>query len=103
MTKLVKFFYLVLVEEFAFFKKTFYLCTLFRGGHVAQLVEHIPFKDGALGSSPSVTTKTNEHQIQIPVFHLFFDCMPVVCVGYRAGFRVLSVGFGAGGYRDRRS
>ena len=25
--------------------------------YVAQLVEHIPFKDGVLGSSPSVVTK----------------------------------------------
>ena len=37
-----------------FFKKKAYLCARFqKKDSVAQLVEHIPFKDGVLGSSPS--------------------------------------------------
>jgi hypothetical protein len=49
------------------FHKWAYLCTLKKTGYpvtilkksddlVAQLVEHIPFKDGVLGSSPSQVT-----------------------------------------------
>ena len=43
-------------------KKVVLLRTLLRVKHcivdyVAQQVEHIPFKDGVLGSSPSVVTK----------------------------------------------
>ncbi len=30
------------------------------GGCVAQSVEHIPFKDGVLGSNPSATTKASK-------------------------------------------
>ncbi len=31
--------------------------------YVAQQVEHIPFKDGVLGSSPSVVTKEKGHNV----------------------------------------
>ena len=43
-------------ELFGQFKKKQYLCSRFRKesrDSVAQQVEHIPFKDGVLGSSPS--------------------------------------------------
>jgi hypothetical protein len=35
---------------------------------VAQLVEHIPFKDGVLGSNPSWITKKKKELILIPFF-----------------------------------
>ena len=40
---------------------SFFFCTfaLLFGGRVAQPVEHIPFKDGVLGSNPSATTPQN--------------------------------------------
>ena len=46
-------------KKFAYIKKKQYLCTRFekRGESVAQQVEHIPFKDGVLGSSPSWFTE----------------------------------------------
>ena len=44
-----------------------YLCSAFekqrnyKDDSVAQQVEHIPFKDGVLGSSPSWVTKGKRH------------------------------------------
>ena len=37
---------------------------------VAQLVEHIPFKDGVLGSNPSWITKHQKELVLIPFFML---------------------------------
>jgi hypothetical protein len=38
---------------------------------VAQLVEHIPFKDGVLGSSPSWITKQKGELEIIPLFYVY--------------------------------
>ena len=39
-----------------------YLCTTFCGDSLAQQVEHIPFKDGVVGSSPTrITQQTQLH------------------------------------------
>ena len=40
-------------------KKSVFLQPQKKGVSVAQQVEHIPFKDGVLGSSPSWNTKSN--------------------------------------------
>ena len=53
-------FIIFFTKKFAYFKKKQYLCTRFWkkvGESVAQQVEHIPFKDGVLGSSPSWFTE----------------------------------------------
>ena len=43
---------------FCQFKNKVYFFTLkLEDDYVAQLVEHIPFKDGVLGSNPSMITK----------------------------------------------
>ncbi len=48
-----------------------YLCSAFekqrnyKDDSVAQQVEHIPFKDGVLGSSPSWVTNKNNKTLQI--------------------------------------
>ena len=42
-----------------FSKKSISLQPLLKNDLVAQLVEHIPFKDGVLGSNPSWITKKN--------------------------------------------
>lgn len=39
-------------------RKILYLHLVFKNDSVAQLVEHIPFKDGVLGSRPSGITET---------------------------------------------
>jgi len=38
---------------------------------VAQLVEHIPFKDGVLGSNPSWITNHQKELVLIPFFMLY--------------------------------
>ena len=41
-----------------------------KGVSVAQQVEHIPFKDGVLGSSPSWNTKKRKHLVSV----FFYAC-----------------------------
>ena len=53
-----------------------YFCKLFsrvnKVDYVAQQVEHIPFKDGVLGSSPSVVTKNKVDYVAQQVEHIPF-------------------------------
>ena len=47
-------------KKFGDSKNIIYLCTAkseIMADQVAQLVEHIPFKDGVLGSNPSLVTR----------------------------------------------
>ena len=45
------------------------------GVSVAQQVEHIPFKDGVLGSSPSWNTKNKGVALQWLLFYVLYDGM----------------------------
>ncbi len=50
-----------------------YLCTLLttKDDSLAQQVEHIPFKDGVLGSNPKRITSTLQKELQIHNLQLF--------------------------------
>ena len=48
-----------------------------KGVSVAQQVEHIPFKDGVLGSSPSWNTKSPDQKIRT-FFNLFISSQSIV-------------------------
>ena len=66
----------------------FYICTRNRKLHdlVAQLVEHLPFKERVLGSSPSPVTKAFPNRKAF-----FIYCSLIICthggIGRRAGLR----------------
>ena len=50
-----------------------------KGESVAQQVEHIPFKDGVLGSSPSWFTSSETSLLFfVPLFHTSFLCTSFV-------------------------
>ena len=59
-------------KTFCRIEKRHYICTAFEahGDLVAQQVEHIPFKDGVLGSSPSWITDLTTAEDEI--FGCFF-------------------------------
>ena len=65
-----------LALKFARSVNSAYLCTAFgKGDSLAQLVEHIPFKDGVLGSSPRRITWYKQHKMKIHTFssvYLFY-------------------------------
>ena len=65
-----------LALKFARSVNSAYLCTAFgKGDSLAQLVEHIPFKDGVLGSSPRRITWYKQHEMKIHTFlsvYLFY-------------------------------
>ena len=53
-----------------------YFCSLkTKGVSVAQQVEHIPFKDGVLGSSPSWNTKNKGVALQWLLFYVLYDVL----------------------------
>ena len=61
---------------------------------VAQLVEHIPFKDGVLGPNPSWVTKLNqERSLRLLFFFIFSDAMYTVYILYSSSIDKFYVGY----------
>ena len=70
-------------QKVCYFAKTSYLCTRLTAHEVdslAQQVEHIPFKDGVLGSSPKRITERRIANLAVLLFFVSYKTCTFILI-----------------------